>query len=294
MRQVSTPDGRTLTVREAGDPRGTPVLALAGTPGSTLFYEPHVRDAERRGIRLVSYARPGYEGSTRHEGRAVADCAADVAAVCDALGIERLCIWGGSGGGPHVLAAAALLPDRVAAAASIAGVAPFGVEGLDWYDGMGEQNVHDFELARTGGAAHRANLERQREEILATTPERLVEIWHSLLGPADRAVATGDLAASLLEHARAGVQGGVDGWVDDELAFVEPWGFDFEAIRVPVLLWQGEQDRFVPRGHGVWLAERIPRAEARITPEDGHLTLIERVPEIHGWLLDNARLNGDA
>ena len=294
MPRVQTADGRALTVREAGDPRGIPVLALAGTPGSTVFYELHARDAEERGIRLVSYARPGYEGSTRDEGRTVADCAADIAAVCDALGIERFCVWGGSGGGPHVLAAAALLPERVAAAAALCAVAPFDADGLDWYDGMGEQNVHDFDLAREGGAAHRANLEHEREELLAATPDQLVEVWHSLLGPADREAATGELAASLLEHGRAGVEGGVDGWIDDELAFVAAWGFDLGAIRVPVLLWQGEQDRFVPRGHGAWLAERIPGVEARITAPDGHLTLIGRIPEVHGWLLDNARLNGDA
>jgi pimeloyl-ACP methyl ester carboxylesterase len=294
MRHASTPDGRTLTVREAGDPRGFPVLALAGTPGSTVFYERHVRDAEARGIRLVSYARPGYEGSTRDEGRTVADCADDIATVCAALGIERCCVWGGSGGGPHVLAAAALLPDRIAAAAALAGVAPFQAEGLDWYAGMGVQNVRDFELACNGGYEHRANLEREREELLATRPEQLVELWHSLFGPADREVATGALAASLLEHARAGVEGGVDGWVDDERAFVAPWGFELAAIRVPVLLWQGAQDRFVPRGHGAWLAEHIPGVEARITAEDGHLTLIERIPEVHAWLLDHATLTPDA
>src|SRR5581483_11917609 len=208
------------------DPRGVPVLALAGTPGSTVFYEPHVRDAERRGIRLVSYARPGYEGSTRREGRTVGDCAGDIVAVLDELSIERCCVWGGSGGGPHVLAAAALLPDRVAAAAAIASVAPFDAAGLDWFEGMGEQNVDDFHVALQGGEEHRANLERQRDALLASTPETLVETWHTLLGPADRAVANGALAAAMLEHARAGVEATVDGWIDDEEAFTRPWGFE--------------------------------------------------------------------
>src|SRR5581483_1017793 len=122
MRQVATPDGRTLTVREVGDPAGVPILALHGTPGSSIFYPKMATEAEASGIRLIGYARPGSEGSTRHEGRVVADCAGDVAAICDVLELERCLAWGASGGGPHVLALAALLPDRIAAAAALASV----------------------------------------------------------------------------------------------------------------------------------------------------------------------------
>src|SRR5581483_10789674 len=166
------------------------VLCIAGTPGSSVLAPAHERDAEERGIRLFSYGRPGYGGSTRHEGRRVADCAADIATVCDALDIDRLCVWGISGGGPHALAAAALLPDRVLAAASLCSVAPFDAPGLDFMDGMGELNVRDFRLAEAGGEVHRAGLERQREELLAASPEDLVTVWDTLLGPADREVAT--------------------------------------------------------------------------------------------------------
>jgi len=148
MRAITAPDGRTLTVREGGEARGVPVLVLHGTPGSSLMYEPHLRDAEQRGIRLFSYDRPGYGGSTRHKGRNVADCAEDVVAVCDALGIERFCVWGISGGGPHTLAAAALLPDRIAAAAVLASAAPYDGEGLDFFAGMGDQNIEEFKIAR--------------------------------------------------------------------------------------------------------------------------------------------------
>lgn len=289
MRSVTTSDGRTLTVREGGDPEGFPILAIAGTPGSSMLYEPHSRDAAERGIRLFSYDRPGYGGSTRQKGRSVADCAQDITAVCDALGVERFCVWGISGGGPHALAAGALLPERVIAVAVLASTAPYDAEGLDFFEGMGELNVEEFGKIFEGEEAHRASMEKERQDLLTATPEQLLELWQTLLGPSDREVATGELAAFLLDHMRAGIGPSGDGWIDDAVAFVTPWGFDLASIRVPVQLWQGEQDSFVPYGHGVWLAEHIPGVDARLTAEDGHLTLAERrVPEVHGWLLAQA------
>ena len=157
-------------LREAGDPRGVPVVIHHGTPGSSLLYEPHVRDAEeQRDHPALAYDRPGYGGSTRQPGRSVADCAADVAAICDALGIDRFCTWGISGGGPHALATAALLPERVAAAAALASVAPFDAEGLDFTAGMGELNVESFAASRRSrggapGAARAGGRKRPRRD----------------------------------------------------------------------------------------------------------------------------------
>ena len=143
--------------------------------------------------------------------------------------------------------------------------------------------------------AYRALAERQRGELFAATPDQLVELWQTLLGPADRAVATGEFAARLLDHMRAGLEPGVDGWLDDDRAFAGPWGFELGEIRVPVLLWHGEQDRFVPFAHGVWLAARIPGVDTRLSAEDGHLTLFQRrIPEVHAWLLERATLTADA
>lgn len=287
MRSVTGPGGRTLTVREGGDPQGVPVLVLGGTPASSLLYEPHLRDAEEKRIRLISYDRPGYAGSTRNEGRSVADCAEDVAAVCNALGIERFCVWGVSGGGPHALATAALLPDQVAAAAALAPVAPYGAEGLDFFAGMGEQNVEEFGAILEGEQAHREVLERDRDELFAASPQQLVEAWSTLLGPADLEVLTGETAAFVLRSVREAVDRSLDGWFDDDVAFAKSWGFDLASIRVPVLHWQGEQDKFVPFGHGVWLSRHIPGVESRLTPDDGHITLFERrLPEVHAWLLE--------
>jgi pimeloyl-ACP methyl ester carboxylesterase len=286
---VSTADGRTLSVREGGDPGGFPVLVHNGTPASSLLYEPHLRDAEAKRIRLFSYDRPGYAGSTRNQGRSVADCAGDATAVADALGVERFAVWGVSGGGPHALATAAQLPDRVTAVAALASVAPFDAEGLDFFEGMGEKNVEEFKHVLESDEHHRENLERDRDEFRTLTPEQLVGAWATLLGPADRAVLNGRIAAFVIESTLAGIDPSLDGWFDDDVAFTRSWGFELGAIGVPALYWHGEQDKFVPFSHGLWLSERIPGVESRLTAEDGHLTLYEhRVPEVHAWLLDRS------
>src|SRR4051812_32474985 len=287
MRSVATPDGRTLAVREAGLSYGVPVIAMHGSPGSGVLYKAHIRDANERGIRLISYDRPGFGRSSRLKGRNVADAAIDVNAICDGLGLDRVCIWAMSSGGPHALAAAALLPDRVAAVAVLASVAPFDADGLDFTAGMGEQNVKDFEAVLRNEASHLETMDRERSGLLAAKPEDLLGAWSTLLGPADREAATSELAEFLLEHLQAGLEHGYDGWVDDEFVVVWPWGFELSSIRVPVLVWHGEEDRFVPPSHGRWLGEHIPGAELRITADDGHLTLLAgRIPVVHAWLLE--------
>jgi pimeloyl-ACP methyl ester carboxylesterase len=145
-RTVQTPDGRTLAIEEAGDPNGRPVLVHMGRPNSRHLYQPNTIDAAVRGLRLISYDRPGYGGSIPQTGRTVADCAADVRAICAELGLDRLAVWGISGGGPHVLACAALMPDLVTAVASLASLAPLDADGLDWFAGMGELNAEDIRL----------------------------------------------------------------------------------------------------------------------------------------------------
>jgi pimeloyl-ACP methyl ester carboxylesterase len=285
---VRTSDGRMLAVEETGDPAGKPLLVHMGTPDSRHLYGPNVEDASQRGLRLISYDRPGYGGSTPQPGRTVADCAADVRAICAALGIERLVMWGISGGGPHVLACAALLPDLVAAAASLASPAPYGAEGLDYFAGMGDGNADDVRLLLTDKKAARAKWEEDREEILAVSAGEVAEAMKSLLAPADAAVLTGGLAGYLMLVNREGLSPGSQGWWDESCALREPWGFDLADISVPVLVLHGRQDRFVPYAHGEWLAGHIPGVAARLLDDDGHLTLVEhRVPEVHTWLLDH-------
>jgi pimeloyl-ACP methyl ester carboxylesterase len=282
---IEAAGGRTLRVSEGGDPGGGLVLVHHGTPGVGQIYAPWAADAAARGIRLVAYDRPGYGESARDAGRSVASAAADAAAIADALGAERVGTWGMSGGGPHALACAALLGDRVAACATLASAAP-GVDGPDFLAGMGEANVREFSAAFAGEAELRPLLEEFRAEMLGGDGP-VEEELQSIFSPGDVEVMRGPLGAFLTETFAAGLAEGVDGWLDDDLAFVSPWGFDPGDIAVPVQVWQGRQDRMVPFAHGVWLARRLPRVDVRMSPDDGHLTLLDhRVGDVHAFLAE--------
>jgi pimeloyl-ACP methyl ester carboxylesterase len=279
---VTTPDGRTLRVHEVGDPAGVPVVVHHGTPSTGVLYTPWLTD----GVRLIGFDRAGYGGSTRNPGRRIADVAADVRAIADALELERFATWGISGGGPHALACAALLPDRVLAAAAISSPAPFDADGLDWFEGQGESNVVEHNAAAQGETTVRPLLEEMHAGMTASGVEELQDELASLLTGPDREVLTGELAAFL--HSTIAGTRGVDGWLDDDLAFVSPWGFDLRSIAVPVLIRHGMQDAFVPFRHSRWLADRIPGSEAQITPGDGHLTIYEHgILDVQAWLLQD-------
>jgi pimeloyl-ACP methyl ester carboxylesterase len=286
---IQTRDKRRLEVHEGGDSAGYPVLFHHGTPGAGLHYEPHAALAREQGVRLIGYDRPGYGSSTRAKNRRVEDCVADVTEIADALQLDSFAMWGISGGGPHALACAALCDGRLKAVASLASVAPYDADGLDWLEGMGEDNHIEFGKVLDGEDVLRAYCVQATEEILKARPEELVLVLDSLLGPEDKSVLTGRFAEYMLDCDHHGLEQGVDGWVDDDYAFLEPWGFAVEDIAKPVLLLHGEDDRFVPVSHGRWLAARIPGVEARIDAADGHLTLFERrMREVNAWLLSHS------
>lgn len=284
-RTIRLSSGRKLQAREGGDLHGTPVFCLHGTPGSRLIYGPDVTFASSNGIRLIGYDRPGYGGSTPSPGRRVGDAAGDVVAIANDLGLDRFAVYGFSGGGAPSLACAALLPQRVVAAASLAGVAPYPADGLDWIAGAGELNASDFKLMTTDPRAWEAKNQRDRDEAMGATPEQVREYLATLLSDVDRAAFTPEVAEFLVRQEQVGLRPGAEGMRDDNLSEIKPWGFELSSIRVPVQIWHGGQDRFVPPSHGKWIAARIPHAELHFEPKEGHLSIImRRVPDVLTWL----------
>lgn len=246
---------------------GTPNI---GKPPAPLFAA-----ALEMGIRWIGYDRPGYGGSSARSGRDVASCAEDVARIADQLGIEHFAVMGHSGGGPHALACAALLPKRVIAAVSIAGLAPFDAAGLDWFQGMTASGAAALRAAAQGHAAkvqHEGlNQEFDREMF---TPED----WAELSG-------TWSWFDSVV---RPALSEGPGGLIDDDLAYVTPWGFDCARILQPVLLVHGAQDRVVPCAHSEWLARSCRSARLWQRPDDGHISVLNSAASALAWLREQA------
>jgi pimeloyl-ACP methyl ester carboxylesterase len=270
---MELPDGRRLEVLVAGPGNGMPLVLHRGTPSGAVRYRPVEDAAARRGLRTVVWSRPGYGDSTARPGRSVADVAADTAAVLDALGAGRFVTLGMSGGGPHALACAALLPDRCAAAASVAGVAPFRAEGLDWLAGMGPENVEEFTAAAAGEPELVRFLGTQVGVLATVQGPDVAAAFGELVSDVDRHCLTGEFAEFVAAGLRRAVANGTAGWRDDDLAFVRDWGFPLDGGGAPVTIWQGGQDRMVPYAHGVWLAGRLPGAAVHLLPGEGHLSL---------------------
>ncbi|WP_328321704.1 alpha/beta fold hydrolase [Streptomyces sp. NBC_00388] len=284
--RVRAPDGRHLTVERLGDPRGRPVFLLHGTPGSRLGPAPRGMVLYQRRTQLIAFDRPGYGGSDRLAGRSVADVAQDVRAIADALGLEKFAVAGRSGGAPHALACAALLPDRVTRAAALVTLAPRDAVGLDWFDGMAASNVREYTSASDDPDGLAARLIPRSAEI-RKNPVRLLDQLFSDLTDSDRRVVNdAGVRAMLLRNYQEALRTSPYGWIDDALAFSRPWGFDPAAIRTPIMLWHGVKDVFSPVGHSRWLARRIPGATAVLEPAAAHFDALHALPRILTWLLD--------
>ena len=244
-----------------------------GTPNIGAPPEPLLPAAAQRGIRWVSYDRPGYGGSTPNPGRDVASAAADVSGIADVLGIGQFAVMGHSGGATHALACAALLPERVLAAVCASGLAPLHAEGLDWFGGMAASGAADLRAAIRGRAA--------LEDYLAST-----ELDPEQFTPADHA-ALGGAWSWLAAVAGQAIRGGLGGMVDDDLAYVGPWGFNPGQVNSPVLFLHGGQDRIVPSSHGRWLARHVRSAELWLRPDDGHVSVLNSGVAALDWLREH-------
>jgi len=281
---LTTPDGYVIEYSLYGPPDGPPVLFHAGTPGTRQLSPRMINLIDESGVRILLPDRPGYGGSQRRPGRTIGDVAADAALLADAQGWDRFATFGISGGGPHALACAALLPDRVIRCASVVSPAPYDADGLDWYDGMSPGNVEEFSRAVEGEAAYRPLVERLSREAVAAVAQGEPPI------PPGYELPESDLAkmrerlgeAGHADRVRASF-GAVDGWVDDCIAMTRPWGFSVPDITVPVTVWYGPDDVLCPRGHSEWLIAHVPGAERRELA-GGHFLPDPTIRDLLGWL----------
>jgi pimeloyl-ACP methyl ester carboxylesterase len=276
LRTLETHDGRTLAFAVWGDPDGFPVLALHGTPGCRLERWPDEAVYAENGACVVTHDRAGYGRSTRRPGRRVVDEVEDVAAIADHLGFDRFGVTGGSGGGPHSLACAARLGDRVVRATCAVGVVPYGDGGFEhdaWIDGMDPENVKEFGWALEGETFLMERLEAEHakmEERVAADPSSVLDDFE--LSESDREqLQRPELMQIIRESTFEQCANGVGGWADDDLAFLAPWGFDIAEIEVPVLVIYGETDVLVPAAHGAWLGANVPGAIVKVERAAGHL-----------------------
>jgi pimeloyl-ACP methyl ester carboxylesterase len=286
---LPTGDGRDLDVVVDGPTDGPVLVFHPGTPSGAVSFPILSGPAADRGLRTVSWSRPGYGGSTTQPGRTVASVTNDTDAVLRHLGVEDFVTLGWSGGGPHALACAALMPGRCRATVLVGGVAPYDADGLDWMAGMGAENLEEFGAAVAGASALEGFLTPARDGLLTVTGEGIAAGMGDLVDEVDRAATQGELADWLAASMRHAMAPGTDGWRDDDLAFVTDWGFDLSSITGPVTLWQGEHDRMVPAPHARWLAGHIPGATARIDPAEGHISPMLRSAEILDELLAAAK-----
>jgi pimeloyl-ACP methyl ester carboxylesterase len=276
--------GRRLSTQACGDPDGRPVFLLHGTPGSRLGPRPRSAILHRLGVRLISFDRPGYGLSDRMAGRRVADAAADVLAIADAYGLKKFAVVGRSGGGPHALACAALLPERTTRVAVLVGIAPHGADGLDWFDGMTQSNVMEFTAAANGYEDIAAHTKAVAKAVRADPASLIARLQAELPAPDRRVVADSGIRSMLIQTYAEALRMSDYGWIDDALAFCSPWGFDPATVTVPVLLWHGASDVFSPASHARWLAERITSAAVVVQAGAAHFGALDVLPDILRWV----------
>jgi pimeloyl-ACP methyl ester carboxylesterase len=286
--EVKVPNERRLSVESWGDPDGEPVFLMHGTPGSRNGPRPRGIVLYRLGVRLISFDRPGYPGSTRQPGRTVADVAHDVEAVADYFGLHQFSVVGRSGGGPHALACAAVLKERVTCAAALCSLAPYDAEGLKWGAGMADSNVRAYRNAEADLGALITALNHQAGQVRSGSEGLLKLLWPELVG--DDKEVIGDIAIRRIiarVHAEA-LRDNTDGWIDDVVALSRPWKFELSDIIAPVKLWAGSDDVFSPASHTYWLADRIETATVEIERGKAHFSAVEVLPRILAWVADTA------
>jgi pimeloyl-ACP methyl ester carboxylesterase len=274
MPQFKVKDGRELEILDNGITSDKAIIFHHGTPHHASAWSSWLEDAANRGIRALSYSRAGYGTSDRNFGRSVLSNNSDISLLLDGKNISSFVAIGWSGGGPHALANT--FDHRNVGAITLAGVGEFGASDLDFLEGMGPENHDEFGAALKGEAEIDSWMNANAGSMKNVTGAEIKEAFGGLIGDADKAVIEGDFADQMAATMRSGLAVSFDGWIDDDLAFVRPWGFNLREISKPVFIWQGDDDFMVPHAHSKWLGEHIPGSQLKFVPGHGHISLVEK------------------
>jgi pimeloyl-ACP methyl ester carboxylesterase len=277
-RVMELPDGRELAWVEAGRPRGRPVFAFHGTPGSRRQVAFDERSITAAGVRMIAPDRPGYGLSSFQPRRSLTDWAGDVSALADHLKLDSFAVVGVSGGGPHAVACASMLPERVTAAGIVSGVGPMGDP--------------EFDVAMVGVNRGLSFLARQAPLVLRPVfwfqeffarrwPEAALRAAAKQFPAPDAALLErADVRAVFLDDAHRSSRTAAQAATQDFVLFARDWGCRLQDVTVPCHLWHGDADRNVPIGHARFVAGRIPGAVLHECPGEGHLLYVDHLEEV--------------
>ncbi len=276
-RQFTLADGRNLDLLLGEGAKKSAIVFHHGTPSHATLWNSWITAFENRGIFSFAYSRAGYGTSSRHPDRSVNDVVSDIQEVLNEYGVENFVSVGRSGGGPHALATTG--DQRCKGVLSIAGFGEYGAPDLDFLAGMGEGNHQQFGAAISGVATLTAWMDAKADFRKTITGQKVIESLGGVLSDSDKAVLTSQFAEDIAHTFHSALQHGYYGWLNDDIAFVKNWGFDIRKITVPVSLWHGDQDLFVPHAHSEWLLSKIPTAHITRKVGEGHLSLGENCRE---------------
>jgi pimeloyl-ACP methyl ester carboxylesterase len=257
-----------MSYAEFGDPRGLPVLAIHGTPGSRFMFGLTDQAARERGLRVIAPDRPGYGRSEYRRNTSLMRSAEDFISLADALDLKRLAVIGVSGGGPHAIATVSAIPNRVALLALVSPVGPVA----ECRKQVRMSRMHRLIFTRMGRSPQAcATFFWSLRGMVRLAPGVAYRALQQRVTRSDQGVlGRPEVKANLQAAIREGLKPGIKGALQDLRLFCSPWGLALPEVDVPTVVWQGSDDTIVPANAAYYLARQLPNCRLDVIQEAGH------------------------